>query len=317
MKHDELKKQQIEELEYLYSLMDMDIIRLNSLQHEIKFNCRIKANEVRYELNQWFVNTKIPDFRNVFSLLCPTIMEQPLLLLEALEKFPEPQQIVERANYVNMPLRISKDKSFLKKISLNLSIEHLVNTKDKDSFNSIFSFAEWFIKRLKYHNRSRFEYYKTPLFNTFFNDIIEFKESYIAAFGEFHFQSIVELEKQLTQKPQIKNPPSLESIFSDNKQLTKLVNILVEKGFVTMESGSPVWTGIKSDKARGKKLQLIALSEVCEKFYIRNSYDKKELHYAWTTYFKCSIAQNMFSENKRPPKESPYHKLFNNLLTSL
>ncbi len=133
-----------------------------------------------------------------------------------------------------------------------------------------------------------------------------------------HRKSIVSEWLQAQKPPQQKKEPlSLESIFSDNKQLTKLVNLLIEKGFVTMESGSPVWTGIKSDNASGKGLQLVALTEVCEKLYKRKTYEQKELYYAWTTYFNYSIAQNMFSDSKRPPKDSPYHNLFNNLLTSL
>ena len=132
----------VSELEYLYSLIDMRVIKLNSLQNDIKISCRIKANQTRDKLSKWFVNTKIPDFKNVFSLLCPAIMEQPLYLLEALEKYPdylkEPPQMIYIRKYFCGKLDFPKEKSFENKLRLKISIEELANNKDKDNLNSIF-----------------------------------------------------------------------------------------------------------------------------------------------------------------------------------
>lgn len=112
--------------------------------------------------------------------------------------------------------------------------------------------------------------------------------------------------------------PTLEDIFSDKKQLKKLVEVLIEKGFVERKnSGSLHWTGIESERARGSGLQLVALTDICKPFYKRTIYQQNELHYAWTTYFNSSIAQNMFSKSKRPPEDSQYHSLFINLNTSI
>jgi hypothetical protein len=112
--------------------------------------------------------------------------------------------------------------------------------------------------------------------------------------------------------------PTLEDIFSDKKKLKKPVEVLIAKGFVERrESGSLLWTGIKHDQARGRKLQLVALSDICKPFYIKTDYEQKELHHAWTTYFNFELAQNMFSKEKRQPEDSQYHRLFNNLLTSI
>lgn len=114
--------------------------------------------------------------------------------------------------------------------------------------------------------------------------------------------------------------PTLEDIFKDKKQLKKLVDLLIEKGFVERkETGSLHWTGKAQLQANGKAKQLIALTEVCKdkNLYKKTTYLQNELHHAWTTYFNFQISPNMFTEYKRPPKGSQYHDLYKNLLTSI
>lgn len=125
------------------------------------------------------------------------------------------------------------------------------------------------------------------------------------------------LAGQKTQPQKTKPLPSLEDMFIDKKQLTKLVEVLIEKGFVEKkETGSLYWTGIQHDRVKGSGLQFIALSfDVCKPLYKKTDYQQKEIHHAWTTYFNFYIAQNMYSDVKRPQSGSEYHKLFNNLLT--
>jgi hypothetical protein len=110
---------------------------------------------------------------------------------------------------------------------------------------------------------------------------------------------------------------TLEEVFSDTKQLEKLVSLLVEKGFVTMESGSPKWTGIDYARATGAAKQLIALSDVCKQLYKSKQYQKRQLHHAWTNYFNYKVSVEMFAESKKPPEESTYHDLFRNLMNSI
>lgn len=112
--------------------------------------------------------------------------------------------------------------------------------------------------------------------------------------------------------------PTLEDIFSDKKQLRKLVEVLIKKGFVhRKENGSLFWTGIKHDQAKASGSQLIALTDICKPLYKKANYEQKELHHAWTTYFNFKISVVMFSGTKRPPEGSQYHRLFTHILNSI
>lgn len=129
------------------------------------------------------------------------------------------------------------------------------------------------------------------------------------------FRAVLHDFDRQKKKPQ----PTLEDIFSDHKQLKKLVEVLIEKGFVERKkSGSLHWTGIQHDRAKGSGLQLVALSwDVCRPLYKKKTYEQKQIHHAWTTYFNYTFAPVNFTDGKRPAEGSNYHQLFKNLLTSI
>ena len=130
---------------------------------------------------------------------------------------------------------------------------------------------------------------------------------------------MMDIYSRIGKEPQKKETHtlSLEDIFSKKTDLEKLVKLLEEKNFIIIENGSPKWTGIESNKARGKKLQLVALSEVCRPLYKLKVYQAKELHKAWTEYFNIKASRVIFQPSKRPPDWSAYHQLFKNALSSI
>lgn len=99
---------------------------------------------------------------------------------------------------------------------------------------------------------------------------------------------------QRTNKTEKKNEAliTLNNIFLDSQSLKKLVELLIERKFVSMEAGRLTWTGIEHETARGRGYQLIALSEVCRPLYFKNKYQAKELHAAWTSYFDYPMDVN-------------------------
>jgi hypothetical protein len=120
------------------------------------------------------------------------------------------------------------------------------------------------------------------------------------------------------KQPQSKKQPlNLEDIFSNKRHLDSLVKVLEEKKFITIENGSPRWTGINHDKARGKGLQLVVLSEVCRPKYKRDNYQAKELNEAWTEYFNYKMSPVKWQPGGRPADGSVYHQLFRNILQSI
>lgn len=102
--------------------------------------------------------------------------------------------------------------------------------------------------------------------------------------------------------------PRLEDIFQKN-DLDRIVSMLKEKCFATEIENQLTWTGIKHDSAKGVGYQLVALSQVCEKYYKRKNYQAKELHHAWTTYFHFDIKETNFKPST--PISDSYKRLFN------
>jgi hypothetical protein len=128
--------------------------------------------------------------------------------------------------------------------------------------------------------------------------------------------SLGRFEQKLPPKPKAR--PTLPELFAHDWQLSKLVDLLTANGFVQItKSGSRQWTGIKHETARGRGLQLVALSYVCQPFYKKTTYQQQELHHAWTTYFNYKVTRENWTEVKRPPEDSQYHRLFTNLLRSI
>ena len=142
-------------------------------------------------------------------------------------------------------------------------------------------------------------------------------------FEKFRFQLLNKIRflddklKELTPKKNksAKHLPALEEMFADKSKLYKLVEELKIKNIVDPDGRFVGVTG--RPEVKGIAKQLIALSDLCKDFYKKQNYQKKELHHAWTSYFQIEISEVMFSEYKKPPEESEYHKLFYNLIKSL
>jgi hypothetical protein len=111
--------------------------------------------------------------------------------------------------------------------------------------------------------------------------------------------------------------PQLKDIFSDSQNLEKLVELLIEKKYVSNEAGRLTWTGIEHETARGRGYQMIALSEVCRPLYVKKEYQAKELHSAWTSYFNFDIAVNNWQPSLKHKISDSYFKLFSFVRHSL
>lgn len=127
---------------------------------------------------------------------------------------------------------------------------------------------------------------------------------------------MMDIYSRIGKEPQKKETHtlSLEDIFSKKTDLEKLVKLLEEKNFIIIENGSPQWTGIESDKARGIGLQLVALSEVCRPLYKLKVYQAKKLNKAWTEYFNYKMTPVKWQPGERPADGSVYHQLFRDIL---
>lgn len=169
--------------------------------------------------------------------------------------------------------------------------------------------------------RELFDNYKdaggNPMYwiDTTLSNVLDNPGSYKAEIRTAIEKMLIEL-LDVYSKIEYQKPPkekqllSLEDIFSDKNHLKKLVELLESKGFVKIENGSPLWTGIVSDTARGKGLQLVALSEGCRTFYNREV-DNKQLWQAWTTYFSENTQYTVWTPGKIAGMSDSYARLFN------
>lgn len=105
---------------------------------------------------------------------------------------------------------------------------------------------------------------------------------------------------------------TLEQMFAPEK-LKYIITRLKEKNFITETANGYQWQGIDMPEAKGKGKQLVALAYHCQNkgYYKKSRYQQKEIHAAWTAYFKHKISPNMFSEVNTPNQN--YYSLFSNL----
>lgn len=146
--------------------------------------------------------------------------------------------------------------------------------------------------------RELFDFYKdsegVPMYwiGTTFDNILLNPGNYNASIRteiEKFLLELMDIYSRIGKEIPKAEPLYLEDIFKKETDLDKLVKLLEEKNFITIENGSPKWTGIKSDKARGIGLQLVALSEVCRPLYKPDNYQAKQLNEVWTMYFNYEM----------------------------
>jgi hypothetical protein len=188
-------------LNNLYDLIDMPLINMADLHDEIIDTCLHYANSIETSLDRFYADSKDMQISTPFSSLCPKIIKQPKYLIQAYLKhpkdLPENQIIYYRYKYLNSKLGFAKGKFNEYKQNLNRSIIIETSNNNKDIINSMFLFIELFIDNLKSLYRTQFNYFASPLFRLLFDEVIKFKGYYIAAFGNFTFTNILEIEDAL------------------------------------------------------------------------------------------------------------------------
>lgn len=228
-----------EYLDSMYGLIDLNIINLNNLHDEIKFTSRIKGNDIRYKVNELpNPNTSVVNYSIMaFNGICPAIMEQPLYLLEALEKYPDklPEHEVTYYRYKYLDGKFSKPTTILKKFTNLINndfLTGLLTEKKKEDIIYIFRFTELFINELQLFHSSTFKYFESPLFKTFFAEILKLKGYFIDVFKYNNFPSILEIEKMLTNKELYTESPKI-NIKSIEYWYQDAINVFKVKGNVT------------------------------------------------------------------------------------
>ena len=201
----EVLNEQNKELDKVYSLFDLDIIKLNSQQQQIETNCRIKANKVKSNVNDFFSHIDNQYIKQPLYSLCPKIVEQPQYLLEANEKYPdslpEQQIIYYRYKYLySSRLNFALDQYYHYRNSLLEEVRKELSYGSNEVVRSVFLFMEQFIDELNNNNISQFKYFESPLFETLFAEIIKFKGYYVDAYGQFAFPEILKIEAQIENK---------------------------------------------------------------------------------------------------------------------
>lgn len=200
----EILQYQYNELESLYGLIDLNIIMLNDLQDELAFICHNKAESIRNIIYKFFPNEADHLIRLPFYLLCPPIIDQPIYLLEALEKYPKELPEQQRTYYsykyiFRNKLEVGKDKFQLYRKGLINNVIIEISNGNKSLVNRVFLFMEHFIDELSGLHGTKFKYFESPLFKILFSVIIQLKDYYITTFDQFTFKNILIIEKLLEE----------------------------------------------------------------------------------------------------------------------
>jgi len=197
-------------------------------------------------------------------------------------------------------------------LNLNNHIEYLEKRLQQiTSIDNKLRFLEFELKRTNDFINNKFLFAATKNKDIGISEIINKKldvaNNYIYEINK----RIAELTKP--PKPDI----NLEAIFTDKKDLEKLVKLLIGKNFVTEKNGSYLWTGREDEKAKGRGLQLVALAEVCKPLYKLKKYNGKDLYEAWTKYFNYKYHENQFTPGQiKIHITDSYKRLFNFILHS-
>lgn len=131
-----------------------------------------------------------------------------------------------------------------------------------------------------------------------------------------YLKQLMEEVSRIQHPRQEKRLPSLDEMI-DKKDLARLVDILLREDAAHETESGYQWTGIKTKRMPGKKLQLVALSYAACVLCKKHQYEQQELHHAWTRYFNVDTSVNMWSDTKRPAEDSEYSKYFNKLIYSI
>ncbi|MCF6318522.1 MAG: hypothetical protein L3J83_04450 [Proteobacteria bacterium] len=195
-------QEQKEDIDRLFVLLDVEAIIQNKNQQEIKINYSRKVKKVRSILNDFFTHIDNKRISKPLSALCPKIVEQPVYILETIEKYPDNipdfQKTYYRYNYLySSRLNFAVDQYHHYKNELLEEVRKELSNGNKKVVSSVFLFMEQFIDELQKNNVSRFRYFESPLFETLFSEVINFKAYYTEVYGHFNFPNIKKIEESI------------------------------------------------------------------------------------------------------------------------
>ncbi len=264
----ELEKQ----LNDYLKIVDLNLITLNAgLKEEIVHYCNITEHTVKILLEQYF-----NQFQNEHTLtmpffsLCAKIIQQPIYILDAIEKFSyslnNEQLIFYRHDFIHSKIKFAKDKF----IGFNISLERLFNqnlaqSNNKNELLNVFLFTEQFINELKFYVPPGLNYFESPLFISFFKSIINYKKRYISVYGNFDYGNITEIENIIKnsnieiskryikgfQNSLSKTPiiiPSFKDLFNDADYHNYLLTCLQQRSIIEQNDKKNEYIWVKPHK---------------------------------------------------------------------
>jgi len=199
--NNDILHEQKQVLNNLDDLINMPFINRGNLHNEIIDLCISYANSIETSFDSFFADTKDIQITIPFRNLCTKIIKQPSYLIKAHSKYSKDlhinQVVYYRYKYLNSKLGFERDKFGEYKKGLKRSLRIELSGKNKDFINSIFLFIEQFIDDLNCFHRTQFNYIESPLFRLLFEEVVKFKDYYIATFGNFKFTNILKVKDAL------------------------------------------------------------------------------------------------------------------------
>jgi hypothetical protein len=218
----ELKRQR-QVLDSFTRPLDLISINLADMHDEIISLCHLKGLEMEDVLDDFFVKSNNSKVTIPFYRLFYQIINQPSYLIEASIKYGnnlnDSQKTYYRYKFLDSKLDFGKDNFADYRMELRKMIRSDISSDSKQFCNSIFLFVEQFIDELKSLGHTQYDYFNSPLFKRLFREIIGYKEYYQAAFDQFNFANITEIEESIKSV----EPDSCYKLFpSKNKRCTSI-----------------------------------------------------------------------------------------------
>lgn len=269
------------ELNEFYRIIEPERLRLNPhLIDQIKFDAERKKAEIENLQNDYLNkenNAKTFaenhwEYSDVESWLyvINKIVEQPLYIIEAIEKYPESieenQLIYFRHDYIKSRIGFASDKHIIRTFDIN----RLIYSKLVKEINikSLFYFFEQLIEVLQIY--SEIDYIKTQLFKLLFDEFYVFYERGVTEFNLHEFKNIETVKKQLNELNT--GTPQTKKIFNslkvkELKILTDTpvnIDILIKKINFKYKEEFKIIIGelneskVNPQKAKGKEFTAVA-----------------------------------------------------------
>lgn len=193
-------REQKKKLEILYSLLEFHGLQHENEYDQLKDSVEQKIKHLKHLQGQFLLTDEDSIYINGLHSIVPAIVRQPLFLIKALidypSELPENKWIYYRYAYLDRNLNQGPDKFYESSLELSSTVRLEIAKGEKRFSINLFLFIEQLIDELGFFNAFKYNYFKSPIFNLLFFEIIKFKEYYIDKFGRFRYTNILDIEKK-------------------------------------------------------------------------------------------------------------------------